>query len=189
MTENKSTYNIALIGCGRIGARHAKILSELEGFKLVAVCDIIEENAKKFAEEYNCPFFLDYKEMLKEEKMDIVTICTPSGLHPEMTIEAAKAKKHVVTEKPMALKLKDADEMIKACKDHNVLLFVVKQNRFNPPIVALRKAIEAERFGKLFILNATVRWARPQSYYDMAPWRGTIKFDGGGFIESGQSSC
>ena len=120
--------------------------------------------------------------MLDTEKLDAVLICTPSGLHPQMGIEAANRKINVVTEKPMAITLKSADELVKICDLNEVELFVVKQNRLNPSIQLLKKAIDKGRFGRIFSANATVRWTRPQNYYDMSKWRGTWEFDGGAFM-------
>jgi len=172
-----------LIGCGRISAKHFEAVAEIENAEIIACADIIESRAKEAAEKYQInAFYKDYIEMLEKEKPNAVLICTPSGLHPQIGIEAAKRKIHVVTEKPMAIDLRSADNLVQACDENGVQLFVVKQNRLNPPIQLLRKAIEKGRFGKLYNANATVRWTRPQSYYDMAKWRGTWEFDGGAFM-------
>jgi UDP-N-acetyl-2-amino-2-deoxyglucuronate dehydrogenase len=120
--------------------------------------------------------------MLERVPCDVVTIATPSGLHPGHGVLAARAGKHVVTEKPMAISLEGADELVRACDAAGVHLFVVKQNRLNPPIQLLKRAIDRGRFGRVYLANCTVRWARPQEYYDQAPWRGTWEFDGGAFM-------
>jgi UDP-N-acetyl-2-amino-2-deoxyglucuronate dehydrogenase len=120
--------------------------------------------------------------MLDDVPCDEVAICTPSGLHPQHGILAAKAGKHVVCEKPMAITLTAADELVQACDDAGVHLFVVKQNRLNPPVQLLKRALDKGRFGRLYMANTTVRWTRPQEYYDQAPWRGTWEFDGGAFM-------
>ena len=117
--------------------------------------------------------------MMKAEKIDVVVVLTESGLHAQHTIELAPYGAHVVVEKPMALTLDDADAMIEACDKHGVKLFVVKQNRFNVPIVQLRKALDQGRFGKLIMGTIRVRWCRPQAYYDQDSWRGTWAYDGG----------
>ena len=173
------SYGFAVVGCGNIGEKHARVLSELEGAKLVAVCDNIRERVIEFGKKYNAKPYSDYSRLLKDKNVDVVTICTPSGMHAQMTIEAAEAGKHVVTEKPMALTLRGADKMIEICKKNNVRLFVVKQNRYNPPIKRLKEAIDKGRFGKIFLVNTTVRWSRPQKYYNGDAWRGTWKMDGG----------
>ncbi|HRQ79467.1 MAG TPA: Gfo/Idh/MocA family oxidoreductase, partial [Gemmatimonadaceae bacterium] len=120
--------------------------------------------------------------MLAEADCDAVAIATPSGLHPAHGILAAKAGKHVISEKPMAITLASADALVKACDDAGVHLFVVKQNRLNATVQLVKRALDTGRFGRLFLANTTVHWARPQSYYDQAPWRGTWEFDGGAFM-------
>lgn len=175
-----SKLNFALVGCGRIAKKHIEALTELEGVNLVSVCDIMEERAKEYGEKYNIPFYNNYDEMLQNEEIDVISILTPSGLHAKNTIDIVKKyKKHIVVEKPMALRLDDADEMIRTCDENRVRLFVVKQNRYNIPVVKLRKALEEGRFGKLVMGTVRVRWARHQNYYDMDDWRGTWAMDGG----------
>ncbi|EGN74615.1 Putative dehydrogenase [Idiomarina sp. A28L] len=171
----------ALLGCGRIAKRHSELLGhgKIEKAKLVAVCDIVEEKAKKIGEQFGVPYFTDMNEMLAQTDIDVVTVLTESGYHAKHVIEIAKHNKHIVVEKPMALTLDDADAMIKACDEAGVKLFVVKQNRFNVPVVKAREAIEAGRFGKLILGTVRVRWCRPQAYYDQDPWRGTWALDGG----------
>lgn len=172
-----------LIGCGRISEKHFQAIEQIENSKIIACADIIKSRAVKASEKYKIEsVYTDYKKMLENEDIDAVLICTPSGLHPKMGIEAAKMKIHVITEKPMAINLKSADDLIKTCDDNLVQLFVVKQNRLNPPIQLLKRAISKNRFGRLFSANATVRWTRPQSYYDQAKWRGTWELDGGAFL-------
>jgi len=169
----------AIIGCGRVAPKHAESIIRIDGAELTAVCDLNEETAKSFAEKYDCGYYTDYKELLKKEKdVDCISVCTPHVHHAEITINSANAGKHVITEKPMAMNLEEADKMIAACKKNNVKLFVVKQNRYNEPIKKLKEALEKGRFGKIFYGNTTVYWSRPQEYYDQEPWLGT-KADGG----------
>jgi predicted dehydrogenase len=173
--------NFALLGCGRIAKRHADLLgnNQIKGARLAAVADIVVERAQSYAQKFHVPAFSDLKSMLAAVSVDAVCILTPSGLHAQHAIAAASAGKHVVVEKPMALRLVDADDMIRACDSAGVKLFVVKQNRFNVPVVKLREALESNRFGKLVLGTVRVRWARDQSYYDSDTWRGTWAFDGG----------
>ncbi len=178
--------NFGLVGCGRIGIRHATLLSKMEHAKLTAVCDIDEKKAKGFSKKFNVPYYLDFIEMVKNEKLNIVNICTPSGYHAEHTIKLAPYIDNIVVEKPIALKLKDADEMINICKKEKTRLFVVKQNRFNLPIIKLREAVENGRFGKIFLGTVRIHWRRTQEYYDMDNWHGTWKMDGG--VLTNQSS-
>jgi len=172
---------IALVGCGRISKRHVQVLTQIPEMQLVAVCDLIEQRAKDTAEPLGIPYYLDALEMVKNEKPDVVSILTDSGLHPEIGCRLAPHVPVVVVEKPMALTLEDADHLIEACEKHGTRLFVVKQNRYNPPIVQLRRAIESGRFGKMVLGTVRIRWSRGQDYYDQDAWRGTWKLDGGVF--------
>ena len=180
MTEK--SFRVGLVGCGRISKNHFDALKRLEGLRLSAVCDIDAERAEKAGVDHGVPWFKSLDEMLRSGECDVVTICTPSGLHSAHGVAAAKAGKHVVTEKPMAISLAQADELVKACDDAGVHLFVVKQNRLNPPVQLLKRAIDKGRFGRIYMANVTVRWQRPQEYYDAEPWRGTWEFDGGAFM-------
>jgi predicted dehydrogenase len=172
--------NFGIIGCGRIAYKHAEAIKKNEKANLLYVCDIIEERAVDYKKKYGAErYFTDYHEMLEMPDLDVVNICTPSGMHAEMGIAAAKAGKHVIVEKPMALSSIDADALINACDENRVKLAVCFQNRFNPPVQKLRRALEEGRFGKLTHASAVVRWFRPQDYYDQAPWRGTWAMDGG----------
>ena len=173
--------NFALVGCGRISKRHSELLGEnqIAGAQLVAVCDKIVSKAQVIADKYSIPVYSCLHDMMKAEKIDVVVVLTESGLHAQHTIELAPYGAHVVVEKPMALTLDDADAMIEACDKYAVKLFVVKQNRFNVPIVQLRKALDQGRFGKLIMGTVRVRWCRQQAYYDQDPWRGTWAYDGG----------
>ncbi len=173
--------NFALVGCGRIAKRHSELLGhgQIQGAQLVAVCDLIEAKAKKIGEQFSVPYFIDMHQMMQSEKVDVVVVLTESGNHAKNVVDLAKYGKHIVVEKPMALTLNDADAMIQACDRNGAKLFVVKQNRFNVPVVKLREALEQGRFGKLVLGTVRVRWCRPQDYYDQAPWRGTWAMDGG----------
>ncbi len=173
----------ALVGCGRVAYKHAETLSaQIENASLVAVCDTNIERAQKTGEKYGVPFYKTYDEMLQKEDIDVVNILTESGNHARHTIDIVeKYQKHIVVEKPMALTLSDADDMIRVCDEHGVKLFVVKQNRYNIPVLKLREALDAGRFGKLVMGTVRVRWSRDQSYYDQDAWRGTWAMDGGVF--------
>jgi UDP-N-acetyl-2-amino-2-deoxyglucuronate dehydrogenase len=173
---------VALVGCGRISANHFEAIAKVEGLVLSAVCDSVESRAREAGEKWQVPWFTSYEKMLAEADCDAVAIATPSGLHPAHGILAAKAGKHVISEKPMAITLASADALVKACDDAGVHLFVVKQNRLNATVQMVKRALDKGRFGRLFLANTTVHWTRPQSYYDQAPWRGTWEFDGGAFM-------
>lgn len=170
-----------LLGCGRIAKRHSDLLggNNIAGARLVAVCDSQQARADALAAKFGIPAHYDLEDMLARRDIDVVVVLTPSGLHPQHAIACARVGKHVVVEKPMALRLQDADDMIRVCDEAGVKLFVVKQNRFNVPIVKAREALEANRFGKLVLGTVRVRWCRDQAYYDQDPWRGTWAYDGG----------
>ena len=172
---------IALVGCGRISERHIQVLTQMPGMKLVAVCDLVQERAKTAAGPLGIPFYSDALKMVEQEKPDIVTILTESGAHARVAISLAPLVSALVVEKPMALTLEDADALIETCDRCGTRLFVVKQNRYNPPVLKLRKAMERGAFGKLVLGTVRVRWCRQQRYYDQASWRGTWKDDGGVF--------
>jgi UDP-N-acetyl-2-amino-2-deoxyglucuronate dehydrogenase len=171
----------ALIGCGRIAVKHAELLGKklVLNAQLVSVCDSVEEKAKKIADQYGIPFYTDMDKMMQNEQVDVVVILTESGNHARNVIHLTRYGKDFIVEKPMALKLDDAEEMIRACAENNCKLFVVKQNRFNLPVVQLKNALEQGRFGKLVLGTVRVRWCRTQAYYNQDAWRGTWALDGG----------
>lgn len=174
-----SPIRIGLIGCGRISPRHLQVIGALPDLKLIAVCDLVQEKAKKAAEASGAKPYQDYREMMAAEKLDIVTVLAESGAHARIGVEVAPHVGTLIVEKPMALTLGDADRLIEACDCNRTRLFVVKQNRYNKPVVKLRKALEAGRFGKMVMGTVRVRWCRGQEYYDQDKWRGTWKDDGG----------
>lgn len=181
----KETLGFALIGCGRIAVRHAELLArrQIEGARLTAVCDPIAERARSFSTKYGVPCFASAEAMLDAcgKDIDVLSILTPSGSHARLAVELAPHRKHIVVEKPMALTLDDADTMIRACDLAGIKLFVVKQNRFNLPVMHLRSAFEEGRFGRIVMGTVRVRWTRDQTYYDQDSWRGTWSEDGGVF--------
>lgn len=174
---------IALVGCGRISNNHfGAIQSYPTELELAAVCDIDSSVAKKAGDHYGVPAYTDLAAMLGEARPDALSICTPSGLHPDHAVTAANYGVHVVTEKPMATRWRDGIRMVKACDEAGVHLFVVKQNRRNATVQLLKRAVEEKRFGRIHLVHINVFWTRPQSYYDQAKWRGTWEFDGGAFM-------
>lgn len=176
--------NFAIIGCGRVAPRHAQSLIDLHAShnaNLVAVCDIIESRAQHFAKTYGATPYTDYHALLERSDIDVVSVCVPSGLHSQIGQDVARAGKHVLVEKPIALTLDDADRLIATCKEHNVTLGVVLQNRFNPPMRDLRALVDSGALGRLLLGAVTVRWYRPQSYYEDG-WHGTWAMDGGALM-------
>lgn len=170
-----------LVGCGRIAKRHSELLgnNEIENASLLAVCDTDIDKAKNIGDRFSIPYYTDMDEMMENEDIDAVSVLTESGYHAKHVINLAKHGKHIIVEKPIALTLDDADAMINACDKNGCKLFVVKQNRFNVPVLKLKEALDKNRFGKLVIGTIRVRWSRDQAYYDQAWWRGRWDMDGG----------
>ena len=174
---------VAIVGCGRISKNHFGALEKYpDELELAAVCDIDQNVLAEHAKKYGVKGYLTLEEMLKDEKLDLVVLCTPSGLHSSQAELIAAARVHVMTEKPMATRWGDGVRMVKACDEARVRMFVVKQNRRNATLQLLKKAVEQKRFGKIYMVNVNVFWTRPQEYYDTAKWRGTWEFDGGAFM-------
>jgi predicted dehydrogenase len=180
-TNRDRVLNFAVIGCGRISEKHFSALaSGALKSRLAAVCDIDEEKARSKGARYSVPHYLDYREMLDAHpETDVISVLTPSGYHCEHVIDVARYGKHIIVEKPMALRVGDCDAMMAACRKSGCRLFVVKQNRFNRAVVAARKALDKGRFGKMVMGTVCVRWRRDQPYYEQADWRGTWALDGG----------
>jgi UDP-N-acetyl-2-amino-2-deoxyglucuronate dehydrogenase len=173
----------AIVGCGRISDRHTDaIAAHKDRAELVAVCDSDPVALDKASTALKVPGYASLEQLLADSNADIVTLCTPSGLHPQQAVQVARAGRHVVTEKPMATRLVDGKKMVAACDEEGVHLFVVKQNRLNPTLQLLKRAILKRRFGRIYMVNVNVFWTRPQEYYDSARWRGTWEFDGGAFM-------
>ena len=178
----------ALVGCGRIAKRHAELLAQrqIAHAELAAVCDVVPAKAERIGTRFSIPHFEDMHRMMSAIRPDVVVVLTESGRHAEHVIALAKYGCNIIVEKPMALTLDDADAMIRACDGVGVRLFVVKQNRFNVPVVKLREALERGRLGRLVLGTVRVRWCRTQAYYDQDSWRGTWALDGG--VLSNQAS-
>lgn len=170
---------IGLVGLGPICEKHIMAIKSVDGLLLDSVCDKDKEKLKKMAKFGSFKCYDSFRDMLKNEELSVVVICTPSGTHAQLAIEAANFKKNILCEKPMALLSKDAENMIKACEKNKVQLFIVKQNRFNPPIQRLKEALDRGRFGKIYLAQVSVLWNRDSDYYRKVPWRGTKSMDGG----------
>lgn len=173
---------IALIGCGRISYKHFEAIKKIKNLELLAICDT---NKKKLIlPEYKIKKYTNIDDLLKVHKheLDIISICTPSGFHKEHTIKVLKNKINVICEKPMALNYLDGVKMVKNAKKNNVNLYIVKQNRFNPTLIELKKHVDQKKFGKIRLVTVNVFWNRDQNYYNQAKWRGTKKLDGGAIM-------
>jgi UDP-N-acetyl-2-amino-2-deoxyglucuronate dehydrogenase len=176
--------NIAVLGCGRISNKHFQaILDNSDDYRLIAVCDINAEHSISAGEKYGVPSYHTLDSMLAEQMaIEVVALCTPSGLHAEQAIQILSAGRHVITEKPMACSLSKAKLMYKAAQEASKELFVVKQNRLTPAVSALKQAIDLGMFGQIYMVQANVFWTRPQEYFDQASWRGTKALDGGAIL-------
>ena len=174
---------VALVGCGRISKNHFNSIEEhQDNIDLISICDIQKEVLSEHTKKYKVNGYTDLNEMLKKENLDLVILCTPSGMHANQTELCAKYNINVMTEKPMATRWKDGLRMVSACDEAGVRLFVVKQNRNNPTLQLLKRAIDEKRFGKIHMVHLNVFWSRPQEYYNQASWRGTWEHDGGAFM-------
>jgi UDP-N-acetyl-2-amino-2-deoxyglucuronate dehydrogenase len=181
--ETRRKIRVALVGCGRISAKHFdSIERHAECLELVAICDIDKGVLKEQISCLDVRGYLSMRDMLEKEELDLVTLCTPSGIHPDQTVLAASYGVDVMTEKPMATRWQDGLRMVKACDEAGVRLFVVKQNRKNSTLQLLKRAVNEKRFGRIHMVHINVFWTRPQEYYDSAKWRGTWELDGGAFM-------
>ena len=174
---------IAIVGCGRISKNHFESLKKhQDNIELISICDTQQTILSVHEKKYNVKGYLDLDDMLKKEDLDLTVICTPSGVHADQTELCARHGVNVMTEKPMATRWNDGVSMVKVCDKAGVRLFVVKQNRSNPTLQLLKRAVKENRFGKIHMVHLNVFWTRPQEYYDQAPWRGTWEFDGGALM-------
>ena len=181
--EPTEPLGVGISGAGVIGAVHAEALEELEDARLVAVAAAREATGRRLAEAYGAEWHPGFEALLARPDVDVVILCTPSGLHPEEAVAAAHAGKHVITEKPMAITLEGADRMIRACREAGVALSVIFQYRYNRDALRLKRAVEAGLFGSPVLGNAFVHWHRTQAYYEESDgWRGTWALDGGGAL-------
>lgn len=170
----------SLIGCGAIANKHVAAIRRLnETATIVSAYDLDSSAASAFNEKYSIPVFSSIEEMVETTNPDVLVILSPSGFHAKNVLECIKFKKHFVVEKPLSLRLSQIDRILEECDKNKLKIFVVQQNRFNPPIQKLKEALDRGRFGKLVLGSIQVRWCRDQSYYDQKSWRGTWALDGG----------
>lgn len=177
----EAPIKFGLIGASKIARKHVCALERVPGAKVVAICDVQADRVQSLADSAGAKSYVDYHQMLANEDLDVVCVLTPSGSHAQIAMDVARSGRHVVVEKPMSLKLEDADAQIRVCSELGVRLFVVLQNRFSRPVMKIREAVDQGRFGKLVSGSVRLRWCRDQAYYDASPWRGTWERDGGVF--------
>lgn len=179
---DKKELGFGIIGCGMISDWHAKAIGQISNVRLIGVTDVRKESREAFAAKYNTGVYDSVEAMLQEEKIDVVCICTPSGLHCPLAIQAARARKHIITEKPMAITLDEADSMIQACEENNVKMAVISQLRFTDAVTRMKDAVEKGLLGKIVSGDIYMKFYRSQEYYNQGGWRGTWKMDGGGAL-------
>lgn len=171
--------NFGIIGCGFIAKKHAQAIEKIPSANLIAICDRVPEAMEYYTENYKAKAYTDSAEMLKNPEIDVVCICTPSGLHAVIAEQVAAAKKHIVLEKPIAMTIDETDRIINAAKSNNVKLTIVHPNRYRTAVQETKKLLDQGLLGKVSHANCLVNWNRGQEYYDQAPWRGTKAHDGG----------
>lgn len=175
----ESIIRFAIVGCGKITVRHLEALATTPGCRLVAVSDHVKERADDVGPKYKVSSYTDYKTMIQGQDCEVVIVLTPSGTHSEIAHDILTMGRHVVIEKPMALRLSDAKRLLERAKQVRKNIFVVHQYRFHPPVQLLYDAVNSGRMGKIVLVTGRIRWCRPQSYYNEAAWRGTWAMDGG----------
>jgi UDP-N-acetyl-2-amino-2-deoxyglucuronate dehydrogenase len=184
--ENK-TYHVAIIGCGRISGHHYRSIENVKGLAVSAVCDLEEDKAKAYSDEFGVPYFTDYRKMFEElPGIDIVVIATPSGMHFEHAIEIMEVyNKHIIVEKPTFMRPDQLTGAYEVAKKKGLHIFPVFQNRYNKAVQRVKTALANGELGDIRIMNVRLRWCRPQRYYDLSPWRGTYSHDGGAISNQG----
>ena len=182
-------FGFGIVGCGLISGFHCKAIAEIPDASLVGCVSRRQASAKRLVKQYGGKAYREFDELLAEPGIDVVTICTPSGVHMEPAVAAAKAGKHVIVEKPLEITLKRCDKIINACRDNGVVLSTILPSRFHKSSQTLKKAIDTGKFGRLSLGDAYVKWFRSQEYYDSGKWRGTWALDGGGALMNQAIHC
>jgi predicted dehydrogenase len=185
MLDKKNPVHFGLIGCGIISPQHFESIGALDGAKLAAVCDNKPQRAEQAGSKYGVPCHLDYRELLQIPEIDVVSICTPHGLHVPMGIDALNAGKHIIMEKPIGIAVAEVDRLIAAARQNERKIFPVLQVRHNPTIRMLKELIDGHKLGKLHHAALVMRWFRPQSYYDKSDWHGRKASEGGFLLSQG----
>lgn len=173
---------VGIIGCGAIASKHIQAFESCPRTQIRAVASRSTESAKRTGDQLGVPFYTDYRELIGRDDIDLVSICTPSGLHMEPALFAAEHGKHVIVEKPIEITTERIDRMIEACEKAGVALSCIFNNRFSDAHAFVKKAVDSGRFGKLLNANASIRWYRTPEYYSGSPWHGTLSLDGGGAL-------
>src|SRR3990167_279667 len=176
-----NALNVAIIGCGRVAGHHCTFINEIEGLRLAAVCDLVEERARDFSARYAAPWYTSYHRMFRDHpEIDVAAVITPSGMHAEHALDVIERHhRSVIVEKPTFMRPEQLERAYVAAARRDVHIFPVFQNRHNKAVRRVRRALTQGELGEIRIMNVRVRWCRPQRYYDLAPWRGTLSHDGG----------
>lgn len=175
-------FGIGIVGCGTIASVHAEAIRNIDNAELFSVYSRDRNNATRLGEKFCVPAKDDWEDFIGDDRLDIISVCTPSGTHLDYGEKIAQSGKHVIVEKPIEVTLERGKQLIRACEQHDVKLAVIFQNRFIHDIVRMKKSIDEGKLGKIFLADASVKWFRDQAYYDSAPWRGTVAQDGGGVL-------
>jgi predicted dehydrogenase len=181
MTSDKQ-LGIGIVGCGMISEVQADAIRKVPGAHVSAFCDPTRERAEARAAQFGGAVYTRVQDLAEDPRVDVVSICTPSGLHMEAAITAAGAGKHVMVEKPLEVTLERLDPIIAACRQHGVKLGAIFPRRFLASSRALKRAIDNGRFGQIVLGSVYIKWFRTQEYYSASNWRGTYRFDGGGAL-------
>lgn len=182
MSNQTNKLRIGIVGLGVISYEHAQSILNIENAELVAASSRTQENRDKFAKEFDVRIFADYEEMLKQDDIDAVSICTPSGTHMNFGVKAAKAGKHVIVDKPIEVSVDRGQKLVESCEKNSVKLAVIYQNRYSGAVLKLKDAVDSGKIGKPVMARGTVKWFRSQEYYTGSGWRGTLDLDGGGAL-------
>jgi UDP-N-acetyl-2-amino-2-deoxyglucuronate dehydrogenase len=182
MGTSDRVIRFGVIGCGVISQRHAEEILAIEDAELVAVADVEPSRAEAFGQRYGIDWYDDFHFLLDRTDIDVINVCTPSGMHARFATAAARAGKHVIVEKPIDISLPKADEMIESCRRAGVKLCVISQHRFDPATIKVKQMMMEGALGRPILGEAAVNWYRSQGYYDSAEWRGTWEWDGGGVL-------
>ncbi len=180
--KSMAEVGYGIIGCGNIAPMHAEAIQKVEGARLVAVSDVVEQNARKLAERFGAAPYSDYQELLKRDDVHVVNLCIPSGMRAEVGAACARAGKHIISEKPLEVNTERIDALLRAVDEAGVKLACIFQNRFADGARLVKEALDEGRFGKLVLGDAYIKWYRSDDYYKSGSWRGTRRLDGGGCL-------
>lgn len=180
--QQELKLKIGIVGCGTIASIHAQAIQESRKLELISVFSRAENRARAMGEKVNVSWYTDWNAFISDPELDAVSICTPSGNHLDYGEKAAQSGKHVIVEKPIEVTMERAKRLIRVCEENKVALAVIYQSRFIPEIKELKRKLDEQEIGKLFLGDAHIKWFRDQDYYDSGAWRGTIALDGGGVL-------